>query len=171
MNYMHLNWKGNSILISNFKKYLNNLDWRLEITAELNDYPDNSSTDFEDLSQVPSDSLKIIRKKNLNRIIIAEININSIRNKFEMLLSFIEDNIDILVIIETKLDKSFPTNQFLLPGFSEPFRYDRNQFGGGILVFVRADIPCYNLNIKRLSIEALFIEINLRKKMASLLYI
>ena len=48
--------------------------------------------------------------------------------------------------------------------YSEPFRLDRNQFGGGLLVFIREDIPCSILNIKQLTIEALFIEINLRKK-------
>ena len=74
----------------------------------------------------------MIRKENLNRVIIAQININSIRNKFDMLSTFIGDNIDILVITETKIDNSFPTKQFLMAGFSEPYRIDRNQHGGGI---------------------------------------
>ena len=72
--------------------------------------------------------------------------------------------IDIFIITETKLNKSFPSAQFLLHGYSEPFRLDRNQFGGGLLVFIREDIPCSILNIKQLTIEVLFIEINLRKK-------
>ena len=42
--------------------------------------------------------------------------------------------------METKLDKSFPNGQFLLHRYPEPFRLDRNQFGGGLLVFVREDI-------------------------------
>ena len=70
----------------------------------------------------------------------------------------------LFIITETKLDKSFPSGQFLLHGYSEPFRLDRNHFGGGLLVFLREDIPCSILNIKQLTIEALFIEINLRKK-------
>ena len=52
-------------------------------------------------------------------------------------------------------------NQFC-EGLTESI--DRNQFGGGLLVFIREDIPCSILNIKQLTIEALFIEINLRKK-------
>ena len=106
----------------------------------------------------------MIRKENLNRVIIAQININSIRNKFDMLSTFIGDNIDILVITETKIDNSFPTKQFLMAGFSEPYRIDRNQHGGGILVFVRDDIPCHSLITKNIPIEALLLEINLRKK-------
>ena len=40
--------------------------------------------------------------------------INSIRNKFELLLSIIGDKIDILKIREKKLDVLFPTNQFFI---------------------------------------------------------
>ena len=108
--------------------------------------------------------MKNIRLRNVNNIIIAQININSIRNKFDLLSHYVCGNIDIFIITETKLDKSFPSGQFLLHGYSEPFRLDRNQFGGGLLVFIREDIPCSILNIKQLTIEALFIEINLRKK-------
>ena len=81
-----------------------------------------------------------------------------------MISHYVCGNIDIFIITETKLDKSFPSGQFLLHGYSEPFRLDRNQFGGGLLVFIREDIPCSILNIKQLTIEALFNEINLRKK-------
>ena len=108
--------------------------------------------------------MKNIRLRNVNNIIIAQININSIRNKYDLLSHYVCGNIDIFVITETKLHKSFPRGQFLLHGYSEQFRLDRNQFGGGLLVFIREDIPCSILNIKQLTIEVLFIEINLRKK-------
>ena len=108
--------------------------------------------------------MKNIRLRNVNKIIIAQININSIRNKFDLLSHYVCGNIDIFIITETKLDKSFPSGQFLLHGYSEPFRLDRNQFGEGFIVFIRENIPCSILNIKQLTIQALFIEINLRKK-------
>ena len=44
--------------------------------------------------------------------------------------------------MEAKLDKSFPSGQFFLHGYSELFRLDRNQSGGGLLVLIREDIPC-----------------------------
>ena len=44
------------------------------------------------------DSLNEVRKLNPNRLIIAHININSIRNKFEMLKVTITDKTDILLI-------------------------------------------------------------------------
>ena len=127
------------------------------------EYPNNKSANDQSVSRNINE-LKNIRLRNVNNIIIAQININSIRNKFDLLSHYVCGNIDIFIITETKLDKSFPSGQFLLHGYSEPFRLDRNQFGGGLLVFIREDIPCSILNIKQLTIEALFIEINLRKK-------
>ena len=71
------------------------------------------------------ESLKAIRKRNLNRIVVAHLNINSLRNKFDYLIEQIMGNIYILVISETKLDSSFPAGQFLINDCSEPFRIDR----------------------------------------------
>ena len=48
-------------------------------------------------------NLNFIRKGNFNRLVLARININVIRNKFEILMQQITDNIDILMISETKL--------------------------------------------------------------------
>ena len=46
------------------------------------------------------------------------------------------------MISGTKLDSSFPNGQFEVHGFSEPYnRLKRNGNGGGILVFIREDIP------------------------------
>ena len=59
-----------------------------------------------------------------------------------MLEEIIKDKIDIFLISETKLDSSFPSEQFVIKGHSTPFRLDRNQNGGGLLFYVREDIPC-----------------------------
>ena len=77
----------------------------------------------------------------------------------------LQGNIDILVLTETKLDSSFSSNQFILEGYSKPFRLDRNRNGGGLLVYVREDIPCKELKLHSFNedIEGIFIEINLRK--------
>ena len=37
------------------------------------------------------------------------------------------------MISETKIDESFPLSQFMIDGFSMPYRCDRNSHGGGIL--------------------------------------
>ena len=45
-----------------------------------------------------------------------------------------------MVISETKLHETFPNGQFKIPRYALPCRLDRNQFGGGIIVFVSEDI-------------------------------
>ena len=53
-------------------------------------------------------NLENIRKNDSKQIIIAHLNINSIRNKFDILADIVTDNINILMISESKLDDSFP---------------------------------------------------------------
>ena len=58
-----------------------------------------------------------LRNQNPFRVITGHININSIRNKFEPLVSFINNNLDILMISETKIDDTFPASQFFNRAF------------------------------------------------------
>ena len=94
------------------------------------------------------------------------MSINSIRNKFYFFESEASKQLDILLISETKIDQSFPSAQFLLDGFSRPFKLDRCANGGGILLYVRDDISSCLLTEYKLqdNTECLFIEINIRKK-------
>ena len=57
-----------------------------------------------------NDALNEICQKNPNGIIIAHLNINPIRNKFEILREVLGNKIDILLISETKLGDTFPPN-------------------------------------------------------------
>ena len=109
--------------------------------------------------------LKDLRLKNNNRIIFAHLNINSIRNKFHMVTDLIKGRIDILLISETKIDNTFPTSQFKIPGFSSPYRLDRSEHGGGILLYVREDIPSKQLPSQSFGeIECIIVEMNISKK-------
>ena len=51
------------------------------------------------------------------------------------------------MVSETKLDPSFPQAQFRMEGYAPPFRYDRESYGGGILLFIREDIPTKIISI------------------------
>ena len=85
--------------------------------------------------------LLILRVKNVNRLIIGNLNINSISNKFDQLKLFAQGKVDILIVTETKLDSTFPTSQFVTDGYSEPYRFDRNRNGGGVLIYIRHTKP------------------------------
>ena len=67
------------------------------------------------------------------------------------------------MISETKLDSSFPNGEFQIHRYSEAYRFDRNGNGGGVLVFIREDIPT-KLIKSQMKIEGLFIELNVRRR-------
>ena len=65
--------------------------------------------------------LNSLRNKNVNNIIIAQLNINSITHKFDQLSFIIQGNVDVLLVSETKLNETFPTDQFHIAGYSQPY--------------------------------------------------
>ena len=67
-----------------------------------------------------------------DKLTIARLKINSIRNKSDSLSFMVENNADILLISETKVDDSFTSGQFKIRGFSMSYRYDRNSMDGGL---------------------------------------
>ena len=90
--------------------------------------------------------MKKLRRKNLNRVIISQINENSIRNKIEILSEAVLGN-NIVKASETKLKILFPTCQFVIQA---PIRLNRPNTSGVILyggIYVRDDIPSKVLNI------------------------
>ena len=92
------------------------------------------------------------------------LNINSLRIKFDFLCEQIKRSIDVFMISESKLDGSFPDGQFLIDGFHRLFRFDRNKNGGGVLLYVREDIPAKTLRHDFPSAESFLVEIILHKK-------
>ena len=80
------------------------------------------------------------------------MNINTFKNKYDNLRTLISENIDVMIIGETKLDDSYPMSQFLIEGFAVSFRFDR-------------DKKCKKLRKHTFphDIEDIFVELNFRK--------
>ena len=110
--------------------------------------------------------LKNLHVNYSNKIVMRHLNINSIRNKFQLLSSLTTGKIDILMISETKLDATFPSNKFFIQGYSTVYRLDRNDKGGGIMLFVKDGIISFPLDryFFQVGFEAFCIELNFRKK-------
>ena len=109
--------------------------------------------------------MKTLRSDNSNKLIFAHININSIRSKFEFLSTKVKGNIDVFIVSETKIDYSFPVGNFVIDGFSTPYRLDRDSNGGGVMLYVREDIPSNLLATdEKNHIESFYVELNLRNK-------
>ena len=107
-----------------------------------------------------------LKLKNPSNISISYLNINSIRNKFTDLQVFVEKTFDVITIAETKLDESFPSADFNLQGYHfPPFRIDCNSNSGGLLTYVKSDIPARHLKSFKLdpSLHILPVELRLRK--------
>ena len=68
------------------------------------------------------------------------------------------------MIFETKIDDSFPIANFLIDGFGQPYRTDRNSSSGGIMLYVREDIPSNHLKVESLPVEGLYVELKLRSE-------
>ena len=62
----------------------------------------------------------------MNRLVIVNLNKNSLRNKFDSLKLNVKNSLDVFMICETKLDETFPEGQFLMDEFTPPYRMDRN---------------------------------------------
>ena len=96
--------------------------------------PDSEENVFVDLNEKstssgqqilnPQNILKNIRLKNLNRLIFSDLNVNSIQNKFDSLVTMANKNIDVFLISEIKIDSSFPGAQFHIEGYAIPYRLD-----------------------------------------------
>ena len=75
---------------------------------------DSLETNYRDKEvnhQEVSELLNRIRVKNINNIIVAYLNINTFKNKYDFLKTLISENIDVMIIVETKLDDSYPKSQ------------------------------------------------------------
>ena len=142
---LHLTEHGTSRLamndIATIRKLWNNVGYpKCDLDLKSIKPTETFKTIENNCEEGPLEILKKIRINNVNRVVAGHININSIRNKVDMLSSIVKDNIDMLMVSETKLDSSFPQVQFRIEGYAPPFRYDRKSHGGGILLFIREDI-------------------------------
>ena len=86
----------------------------------------NSKSSLNDQQNLGSNLYRVSIEKS-SRIIFGQININSIKNKFDLLMNIIKNEIDIFMISETEIDNSFPISQFTMAGYSIPFRLNRTK--------------------------------------------
>ena len=86
------------------------------------------------------------RLKYPRNLLIAYLNINSLRNKIidlREIISYLQ--LDYFVLSETKINDSFPSAQFDMSGYEIRARRDRDGMGGGIIEYVRRGVICKRL--------------------------
>lgn len=142
----------------------------VDVDFKISSYPSiqevNLGKTAIDSSETSISTLKSLKLNHPKSVVFSYININSIRHKLDDLVLIVGNLVDILCIAETKLDASFPEAQFKLKGFSKPYRLDKSDSSGGILTYIRSNLPSRPLNKFEIpeSVQALAIEVNLRKE-------
>ena len=89
---------------------------------------DGPSTNPEGISAKMTD-FRVKYHKNLK---IGTLNVCSLaaHSKFETLKDIVKNTVDILILTETHLNDTHPTNNFLITGYCCPYRYDRGREKG-----------------------------------------
>ena len=84
-------------------------------------------------------NLQLLKQKYHWNPFISYLNINSLSNKIDVLRQICKISpLEILCVDQTKLDSSFPNSQFRIDGYIyPPYRRDRDNHGGGGIVFIR----------------------------------
>ena len=123
---LHLNRRGAPILQKPLQKFLSKIfNWYSEENnAEMATVSSTSAQPDKECNKSKASQtanmentnmdLKALHLKNFKKLIIAHLNTNSLRNKFEFLIFLIKDKVDVLMVSETKLDQSFSTNHYMI---------------------------------------------------------
>lgn len=106
-------------------------------------------------------------KKGLN---IFHLNIHFFYPKMDEMKCLVEKHkIDILCLSETFLNDTFKDGELSIEGYNL-FRKDRSSFGGGLLVFVRNEIPCIRrTDIEDSTLESIWLEVKIPNSKSFLL--
>ena len=87
------------------------------LSASHNCETPNKRSTKSDQNDDPKEVLKNLRLKNINRLLCARLNVKFIRNKFDSIVDIVNNNIDILMISETKVDPSLVQDSFTFMAF------------------------------------------------------
>ena len=116
-------------------------------------------------------SVTVYRLQNAENATIGSLNVNSLKDKIGALQELITNNIDICLLSESKIDKTFPNQQFNRSNY-KTFSRDRNKHGRGLLFYINENIPCKFINdeIIPIDIEMIMLEFLVKKWLCIGLY-
>ena len=135
----------------NLKVSIPNTDRPVAFCTETqNDLRENKTTSRNKINSGNSYSqVQQHRLHNPKNVILEHLNANYLRNKIETVEELMRNNIDISLFSESKLDETFPNQQFKTSCY-KMFRRDRKKHGGGIMFYISKNIPCKRVNVEGL---------------------
>ena len=114
-------------------------------------------------------TLQDTRNRHGKSLVIAHVNVNSLGEKCDYFRDLLSKNLfDVLCITETKLSEYFVTHDLHVDGY-RLHRKDKDRNSGGIVVWVRSDIPHFRdtaleFSVENAHIESLVINMSVRKE-------
>ena len=107
-----------------------------------------------------------MKQKYHSNPFISYLNINSLSIKIEALRQICKISLlEILCVNETKLDSSFPNSQLRIDEYIPPYRRDRDNHGGGGIVFIREGLITKRLeNLETKISETICLELTVSNK-------
>ena len=107
----------------------------------------NDSTHSIGSEEDPLCIMSNMRQTHHNQDLLVHLNINSIQNKFDELKEINKAlRARLLILTKTKIDCSYPNNQFKLIGY-HMYRNDRAKGGGGVIAYVKTGIAVKRLKL------------------------
>ena len=124
--------------------------------SDLDDEPQSVNFDLSNGSPINIDNFNIVHY-NINSI-TADDRIDQLSDICRTL------NLAVLVITESKLDQTIPTNLITIPGYHEPLRRDRDingRNGGGVLIYIAEYLVFqHKTNLQSSSFEHIWVDIS-----------
>ena len=150
--------------VNEFVLTKSNSFWLKELSTQ---FSEPSTKDIShQLSEVQVNSLGKLRIKNINRLFIGTLNINSVSCKFDQLKRLLQGKVDIIILIKVNWVLLFKQTNFLSKVIlSSLDLIETRTEVVGILLYIREDLPCKELKLHRhpSDNEGIFVEVNLRK--------
>ncbi len=127
-----------------------------------------SEESFSELNLV-SDFIQL-RKKHKRNFIVSHININSLQYKFDELSIILRHKlVDCLFVSETKFNESHMSDKYKVTDYTLYRKDNLSDRGGGLVCYIRSDIPSYCVKPDCKPMEGLQINCVLDKEKWSLL--
>ena len=106
-----------------------------------------------------------IGSKNPKNATIGHLNVNSLRNTFTTVDELLKGKIDICLVSETKINESFPKQQFKIND-CKAIRRDRDSFGGGLIFYMNEQIPSNVLTLESIprDIEIILLDFTVKNR-------
>lgn len=166
-----LNISNVSIISNNVDVNMSNIEIDVQVTSPVTSNTSILSSDGQDTLM---HALVQTRINNPKSLIVAHVNINSLKKEFHAPIDYFKhiltkNLIDILCISETKLDESIPDKILDNGSDFKLHRKDRESNSGGLCIWARSDIPQQRMKHLEFDcftnhIESMIIKFNIKKE-------